>query len=238
MNKNNGHIIETKRAKDGSEVQVREKEIDVATLKTQLPQPKIEEAKPVEQPAEQVVEKTQDTPQSIEDEWNDLERQRDIAFKIMYFFLVFIVATFGLLYVFFRMTQEQEQALRKDTVKNQRARVQEQTFQNVSIGKNDEEDIVNPYAFKTPTQVTGQFTSASTPFVNLAATSYAKAQQFTLMPNNTGKEVPSHRVNAGFGANNLSHLGKEEKGRFDDPLNESAQNPNFSLLSNLSTHEM
>lgn len=32
MDKNNGHITETKRAKDGSEVQVREKDIDVATL--------------------------------------------------------------------------------------------------------------------------------------------------------------------------------------------------------------
>lgn len=51
----------------------------------------------------------------IEDEWNDLEKQRDIAFKIMYFFIVFIIATFSLLYAFFRMTQKQEQeaAVRK-----------------------------------------------------------------------------------------------------------------------------
>jgi len=32
MNKNTGHITETKRTADGSEVSVREKDIDVATL--------------------------------------------------------------------------------------------------------------------------------------------------------------------------------------------------------------
>jgi len=96
----------------------------------------------------------------------------------MYFFLVFIVATFGLLYVFFRMTQEQEQALRKDTAKGQRIRVQEQSFPNDLVGSNDDDEdkIVNPYSFKPPTNVTSQFTSASAPFVNLAASSYAKAQ--------------------------------------------------------------
>lgn len=32
MNKNTGHVTETMRAKDGTEVQVREKDIDVSTL--------------------------------------------------------------------------------------------------------------------------------------------------------------------------------------------------------------
>jgi len=46
--------------------------------------------------------------ESIEEEWADLEKQRDIAFKIMYFFIVFIIATFSLLYAYFRMTQNSE----------------------------------------------------------------------------------------------------------------------------------
>jgi type IV secretory pathway component VirB8 len=46
--------------------------------------------------------------QAITDEWNDLEKQRDLAFKIMYFFMFFMMFTFGLLYVFFKMTQSEE----------------------------------------------------------------------------------------------------------------------------------
>jgi len=39
-----------------------------------------------------------------EKEWNEMEKQRDVAFKIMYFFIVFIIATFGLLYTYFKMS--------------------------------------------------------------------------------------------------------------------------------------
>ena len=39
----------------------------------------------------------------------DLEQQRDLAFKIMEFMIGFIIVTFGLLFVFFRMTQEQSE---------------------------------------------------------------------------------------------------------------------------------
>jgi len=45
---------------------------------------------------------------NVLEEWADLEKQRDIAFKIMYFFIVFIIATFSLLYAYFRMTQSSE----------------------------------------------------------------------------------------------------------------------------------
>ena len=37
-------------------------------------------------------------------EWENMEMQRDIAFKIMYFFIAFIIATFGLLYTYFKMS--------------------------------------------------------------------------------------------------------------------------------------
>lgn len=43
--------------------------------------------------------------------------QRDIAFKIMYFFIVFIVATFGLLYVYFKTTQKAEEDARIEAAK-------------------------------------------------------------------------------------------------------------------------
>lgn len=33
--------------------------------------------------------------------WEELDAQRDIAFKVMYFFIVFIIGTFGLLFAYF-----------------------------------------------------------------------------------------------------------------------------------------
>jgi hypothetical protein len=40
-------------------------------------------------------------------DWDSLDMQRDLAFKIVYFFIVFIVATFGLLYAYFQMNQKE-----------------------------------------------------------------------------------------------------------------------------------
>lgn len=46
LNKNTGHVTETKRAKDGSEVHVNEKDIDVKTLSPEpVSVPKMEEPK-------------------------------------------------------------------------------------------------------------------------------------------------------------------------------------------------
>jgi hypothetical protein len=43
-----------------------------------------------------------------------MEKQRDVAFKIMYFFIVFIIATFGLLYTYFKMSQKAEEDARRE----------------------------------------------------------------------------------------------------------------------------
>jgi len=120
----------------------------------------------------------QSSSEPIEEEWADLEKQRDIAFKIMYFFIVFIIATFSLLYAYFRMTQNSErEAAQGKGGKGQANRGQQQNFFDFIAGQMDEETyVVNPYARKHTTQVAGQFTSASTPFANLASTSFIKAQ--------------------------------------------------------------
>jgi sensor domain CHASE-containing protein len=47
-------------------------------------------------------------------EWENMELQRDVAFKIMYFFIVFIIATFGLLYTYFKMSQKAEEDARRE----------------------------------------------------------------------------------------------------------------------------
>jgi len=45
-----------------------------------------------------------------------MEMQRDVAFKIMYFFIVFIIATFGLLYTYFKMSQKAEEDARREQI--------------------------------------------------------------------------------------------------------------------------
>lgn len=47
-------------------------------------------------------------------DWENMEMQRDVAFKIMYFFIVFIIATFGLLYTYFKMSQKVEEDARRE----------------------------------------------------------------------------------------------------------------------------
>lgn len=37
-----------------------------------------------------------------------MEMQRDVAFKIIYFFVLFIIATFGLLYAYFKLSKKEE----------------------------------------------------------------------------------------------------------------------------------
>ena len=62
---------------------------------------------------------------------DDLEMQRDVAFKIMYFFIAFVAATFGLLYVYFKMNQKaEEDALRE-----------EQRRQGISLKEGDAKNI-------------------------------------------------------------------------------------------------
>jgi len=96
----------------------------------------------------------------------------------------------------------------------------------------DENYVVNPYARKTANRASSQFTSASTPFVNLAAQSYDKAKQLTRKPQKDDSDsVSDHRDNAGFGANNLVHLSSDERGRFDDMETNKAS---FNMLANFS----
>lgn len=95
----------------------------------------------------------------------------------------------------------------------------------------DENYVVNPYARKNPTNVTGQFTSASTPFANLAAQGYNMTQQMAARKGKAASEEPGHRENSGFGANNLVHLANEERGRFDDLEVDGDRKPDFSKLA-------
>lgn len=48
----------------------------------------------------------------------EIEMQRDIAFKIVYFFIAFIIMTFGLLYAYYKVDQkEQERESREKRTK-------------------------------------------------------------------------------------------------------------------------
>ena len=81
----------------------------------------------------------------------EVEMQRDIAFKIVYFFIAFIIMTFGLLYAYYKVDQkEQEREQREKRTKgiffdepNQK------TFFDFLAGNLDDENyLTNPNARK------------------------------------------------------------------------------------------
>lgn len=67
-------------------------------------------AAPVEEPTKttSVVFPAEKPEDMTEAEWADLEEQRDLAYKIVYFFLMMIIVTFGLLYVYYKMDQKEQ----------------------------------------------------------------------------------------------------------------------------------
>tara|TARA_B110000503_G_scaffold3834_1_gene5010 strand:+ start:84 stop:428 length:345 start_codon:yes stop_codon:yes gene_type:complete len=83
-------------------------------------------------------------------DFDSLDMQRDMAFKIVYFFIVFIVATFGLLYAYFQMNkkeleeEEQRQAI-KHQIRQKGVNGKDHTFFDFLAGNVDEE-MCNPYA--------------------------------------------------------------------------------------------
>ena len=240
MNKQTGHTIETKRLQDGSETHKREKDVNVDTLKyniastykpavftTQGSQPASVASSPIND--EQI--------QAITDEWNDLEKQRDLAFKIMYFFLVFMMGTFGLLCVFFKMTQSEEHqaTIKKQQMMREANNQTRQDFSHID----DECNAINPYQSKLPTVVTNQFTSSSMPFTNLAEISYAKAQEFK--QNSSSNSFNNDHVDTTIASNgedqqynhdasNPYHQNQEDNHHYAASYNQGAD---YQLLSNM-----
>ena len=45
----------------------------------------------------------------------EIEMQRDIAFKIVYFFIAFIIMTFGLLYAYYKVDQKEQEREKRDS---------------------------------------------------------------------------------------------------------------------------
>ena len=89
----------------------------------------------------------------------------------MYFFIIFMLGTFGLIYLFFKNLQSQEQSTNSKTHQKQGA---SQEFIDIE----DENDMaVNPYKRSTPLAMTSHFTSSSTPFVNLATSTFAQSKR-------------------------------------------------------------
>lgn len=87
-------------------------------------------------------------------EWDDMdmEQQREIAFKIVYFFIAFVFMTFGLLYLYYKIDQKEQEKEER----NKRAKgifygdVNQKTFFDFLAGQVDDENYsVNPNARKS-----------------------------------------------------------------------------------------
>jgi lipopolysaccharide export LptBFGC system permease protein LptF len=104
VNTVSGDVKETKRNYLDSNVVTFEKHIDPLSLShsTAVVSP----TAPIT--SEVLTEEDLETQKKIQN-WDELDMQRDIAFKVMYFFIVFIIGTFGLLFAYFQMSQKQEE---------------------------------------------------------------------------------------------------------------------------------
>lgn len=84
--------------------------------------------------------------------WDEAEAQRDIAFKVMYFFITLVIITFGVLYAYFSMVQKAENAARqmrkgaKGTLDDQSTEGREMTFADFLSGQTDVSYLVHPHA--------------------------------------------------------------------------------------------
>lgn len=144
----------------------------------------------------------------------------------MQFMIGFIIVTFGLLYLLFRMTRENQQEAKK--VDGNRARAsnnRDSSFVDFLSGRMDYEYVVKPG------EDTRKVLAASSE-APLSSQQYSKAQLLADAQRNQKRS--DHRMNSGFGGNNLEHLAMEERGRFDHIDIEGNNKNNFHLLANFS----
>lgn len=117
---------------------------------SQLPVPTTENVNVVEKIQDDSTPEKALTPEEeVAAQWENLELQRDLAFKIVYFFIFFIVATFGLLYAYFKMDEKEKQKEEREA----RAKgavygnANQSTFFDFLAGQMDDPNYcVNPHA--------------------------------------------------------------------------------------------
>jgi len=109
LDENTGEMTEVRRKPDSDSERIYERQVAPSSLINEEVNKKLMELE-AQKPSFSADDKSEEE-SSVD--WDALDMQRDIAFKIVYFFIVFIVATFGLLYAYFQMSkQEREDALR------------------------------------------------------------------------------------------------------------------------------
>lgn len=124
--------------------------------------------------------------------------QRDIAFKIMYFFIAFIIATFGLLYTYFKMSQQVEEDARREEMGLSKGQFDKQGYQKETFfdflqGNMDNETYAgNPYVREGMQRMNIQRMQM-------------QSEACEPMPTRN-YNMDAHRGNDGFGANNLENL--------------------------------
>ena len=111
-------------------------------VKTPTAVPVAPQPAPVEQPSS-----------SASPDWEELEKQREIAFKIVYFFIFFIIMTFGLLYAYYKadLKEQQEENRKKRAMGAFYGEPTNHTFFDFLAGQMDDENyLVNPHARGAP----------------------------------------------------------------------------------------
>jgi hypothetical protein len=99
-----GNVTETRRQADGAREQIIMKNDGLQAFNLDSYKSDLKQTEEQSKELKNTISTTELKPDEMtQEEWDEIEAQRDIAFKIMYFFIVFILATFGMLYAYFKM---------------------------------------------------------------------------------------------------------------------------------------
>ena len=167
-----GEIIDTRRKPDSDSERIIERQVDPASLINDNVQKKLEELeksapahlKPAS--ASDISESSSQAEGASGIDWESLDMQRDIAFKVVYFFIVFIIATFGLLYAYFQMNKKEEEELQRqyDLKHGPRSKAfgNNDTFFDFLAGHHDDEALTAASrANRTPSDAQSAFGSGN-----------------------------------------------------------------------------
>ena len=222
-----GEIVEISRAKDGSLETTVNKDVDPAELTTGTATT-----------AGGSLNKLLSDPSVLELEWNEAEAQRDIAFKIMYFFIALVIVTFLTLYAYFTIVQKSEQQARARAMRKKQglmdddvaAPMESTSFVDFLSGSFDANEIAQPRTAPrvlNPTMKSAVNTGAQAVAIGLGmGTSAFYAQS-------NKKTIAKKHSDSGFGSSNLATL--ENKGSYSgaelDHFEFDGDHPDTELLA-------
>lgn len=239
-----GEIVEVSRDRDGHSEKTINKDVDPAELTSHTA---IAANTAVQSSYGGSLNKLLEDPSVLQLEWDEAEAQRDIAFKIMYFFIALVIVTFLTLYAYFTIVQKSEQQARVRALRKKQgimdddvtaAPLESASFTDFLTGSFDADEalysrptprVLHP-AVKSTLSTAGQAVAIGLGMGT--SVFYAQTQKKTAAAE---KNPSAEMKDTGFGSSNLTNL--EQRGAYSgaevDHFEFDGDHPDTELLAKL-----